>query len=206
MARYTGPKNKLARREGEDLGLKTVGGMSHTQLLRRLTIPPGMHGQKRVRRPSEYSLQLRQKQKTKRIYGIMEKQFKRYFVRAAKFKGATAVALLRFLETRIDNVVYRLGFTPTRAAARQLVTHGQVTVDGKKTTAPSYEVKPGNVITLSGKAFEIPVVKKLLDNKSVNLPSWLTRKGPLGKVEKLPEEKDFDETINKQLIVEYYSR
>ncbi len=206
MGRYTGPKNRLARREGIDLGLKTIGSKSHDNLMRRLTILPGMHGQKRVRRSSEYGKQLREKQKAKRIYGLMEKQFQRYYDRAAKYKGATGPTLLRFLETRLDNVLYRFSFAPTRAAARQLVSHGQVIVDGEKTTIPSIEVKPGNVITLNKKAFEIPAIKKLIDNKSFNIPSWLVRKGPVGKVERLPNESDIEENINEQLIVEYYSR
>ncbi len=165
MARNTGPKNRLARREGVDLGLKTVGTHAHDSLLRRLTILPGMHGQKKVRRLSDYGLQLREKQKAKRIYGILERQFKNYYEKAAKFKGATGPTLLRFLETRLDNVIYKLGFAPTRAAARQLVTHGHVTVDGKKVSIPSFEVKPDSVITLNQKTFEISAIKKMLDNK-----------------------------------------
>lgn len=206
MAREIGPKNRLARREGVDLGLKTVGSKAHASLLKRLAIPPGMHGQKRQRRLSNYGKQLREKQKAKRIYGVLERQFKKYYERAAKYKGATGPTLLRFLETRLDNTIYRLGFAPTRAAARQLVTHGHVILDGKKVTIPSYEVKVGDVITLNQKAFEIPSVKKLMANKSFNLPSWLNRKGPVGKVEKLPVETDFSENIDEQLIVEYYSR
>lgn len=206
MARYTGPRNRLARREGIDLGLKTVGTKAHSYLLKRLVIPPGMHGQKRLRRLSDYGKQLREKQKAKRIYGVLEKQFKRYYERAAKFKGATGPTLLRFLETRLDNVVYRLGLASTRALARQLINHGHVILNNKKVTIPSYEVHVGDVITLGKKAFEIPAVKKILADKSVNLPSWLSRKGPVGKVEKLPDETHFTENIDEQLIVEYYSR
>ena len=206
MARYTGPKNRLARREGVDLGLKTIGSGAHAALLRRLTILPGMHGQKKIRRLSDYGLRLREKQKAKRIYGILEHQFKKYYQKAAKIRGATGPTFLRLLETRLDNVIYRLGFAPTRAAARQLVTHGQVIVDGKKLSIPSKEVKPGEVITLAQKAFEIPAVKKMIDNKSLNIPSWFSKKGPVGKVERLPDEGDFAENINEQLIVEYYSR
>lgn len=206
MARDTGPKNRLARREGIDLGLKTVGSGSHASLLRRLTIPPGMHGQKKARRLSDYGLQLREKQKAKRIYGVLEKQFNKYFQRAAKYKGATGPTLLRFLETRLDNVIYRLKFTPTRASARQLVNHGHVVVDGKRVTIPSFEVKPGNVITLIQKSFEIPAIKKMTENKSINVASWLSKKGPVGKVDKFPEDIDFSEPIDERLIVEYYSR
>lgn len=206
MARDTGPKNRLARREGADLGLKTVGSNAHASLLKRLAIPPGMHGQKRMRRLSDYGKQLREKQKAKRIYGVLERQFKKYYERAAKIKGATGPTLLRFLETRLDNVIYKLGFAPTRASARQLVAHGNVIVDGQKMTIPSCEVKPGNVITLKQKAFEIPAIKKLISNKSLNIVSWLSKKGPVGRVERLPDGKDFEENIDEQLIVEYYSR
>lgn len=206
MARNTGPKNRLARREGVDLGLKTVGSRSHTSLLRRLTTPPGMHGQKRSRRSSDFGIQLREKQKAKRIYGILERQFSRYYDRAAKYKGATGPTLLRLLEIRLDNVIYRFGFAPTRNSARQLITHGHVILDGKRVSIPSYEVKIGNVITMDKTAFEIPAVKKQLDNKSLNIPAWMIKKGPVGKIEKLPEESDYLENINEQLIVEYYSR
>lgn len=206
MGRYTGPKNRLARREGIDLGLKTVGSKSHDSLLRKLTVPPGMHGKKRTRRLSEYGKQLREKQKAKRIFGVMERQFQRYYNRAAKYKGATGPTLIRFLELRLDNIIYRFGFAPTRAAARQLVTHGHIIVDGKKISIPSFEVKPGNVITLDTTALEIPAIKKVIDNQSLNIPAWLNKKGPVGKVEKLPGESDFAENINEQLIVEYYSR
>ncbi len=206
MARNLKPKNRLARREGIDLGLKTIGSKAHASLLRRLTIPPGMHGQKKLRRFSDYGRQLREKQKAKRIYGILEKQFKNYYERAAKYKGATGPTLLRFLETRLDNVVYRLGLVPTRAAARQLVTHGHVLVNNKKLNIPSYEVKVGDVVSLVPKALEIPTVKKMLSNRSINLPAWLLREGPVGKIVKLPQENDFVEDIDEQLIVEYYSR
>lgn len=206
MARYTGAKNRLARREGADLSLKTVGSAAHASLLRKLAIPPGIHGQKRVRRMSDYGIQLRAKQKAKRIYGLLEKQFRRYYVQAAKHKGATGTTLLKLLETRLDNVVYRLGLAPTRASARQLVSHGHVLVDGKKLSIPSSQVKVGSQVTLDSKAFEIPSIKKLSVNKSINIPAWLVKKGPVGKVERAPQESDFTEDINEQLIVEYYSR
>lgn len=206
MARYTGPKNRLARREGMDLGLKTVGSNSHNSLLRKLTIPPGMHGLKRTRRMSDFGKQLREKQKAKRMYGILERQFKNYYEKAAKFKGATGSTLMRLLETRLDNVVYKLGFAPTRASARQLITHGNVILNGKKVTIPSFDVKVDMVITMNQKAFEIPAVKKLLDDKSVNIPKWLSKKGPVGKVTRLPEDSDSEANIDEQLIVEYYSR
>lgn len=206
MARYTQAKNRLARREGVDLGLKTLGSKAQASLLRRLTIPPGMHGQKKVRRLSDYGKQLREKQKAKRMYGIYERQFKKYYQKAAKIKGATGPTLLRLLETRLDNVIYKLGFAPTRAAARQLINHGHVIVDGKIMSIPSNEVQPGNVITLKQKAFEIPAIKKAIDNKSLNIPAWLSKKGPVGRIDRLPKEGDLEENIDEQLIVEYYSR
>lgn len=206
MARDTSPRNKLARREGVDLGLKTEGSKAHESLLRRLNIPPGMHAQKRMRRPSDYGIQLREKQKAKRMYGVMERQFQRYYKKAAKYKGATGETILRLLETRLDNVIYRLGFTPTRASARQLITHGHAVVDGQKESIPSFEVKKGNVVTLSQKAFEIPAIKKSMENKTFKPPAWLTKSGPVGKVKEIPTKDDFNESIDERLIVEYYSR
>ncbi len=206
MSRYTGPKNRLARREGIDLGLKTVGSKSHSNLLKRLTVPPGAHGQRKMRKRSDYGKQLREKQKAKRIYGVLEKQFSNYYKKAATFRGATGPTLLRLLETRLDNVIYRLGFTPTRNQARQLVAHGHVIVNDRKSSVPSMEVTPGCVISLKQKSMEIPSVKKMFESKSFITPGWLSRKGPVGKMDKLPQGEDFKEDINEQLIVEYYSR
>lgn len=206
MARYTGPKNRLARREGIDLGQKTVGSKTHATLLRRLNVPPGMHGPKGRTRQSSYGLQLREKQKVKRIYGLLERQFRKNFNRAKKWRGNTGEKLLEFLERRLDNVLYRLSLAPTRAAARQLVTHGHVFVDNDKVSIPSYLTTEGEVITLKSKAMEIPAVKKMLEEKSAKLPDWLNRKGPAGKVVRVPVRSDVTEDINEQLIVEYYSR
>lgn len=206
MARYTGPRNKLSRREGIDLGLKTVGSTAHSQLLRRLKIIPGQHGQKGRRKPSEYALQLREKQKVKRMYGILEKQFKKYFDKATQEVGNTGEALLQILERRLDNVLYRLGLAPTRAFARQLVTHGHVIVDGKKVNIPSYQVRPNQVITIKQKMLTNPVVKKLLEVKDAPIFDWLERKGPVGRVVRIPKRDDVRETISEQLIIEFYSR
>ncbi|MBM3283910.1 30S ribosomal protein S4, partial [Candidatus Gottesmanbacteria bacterium] len=137
MARYTGPRNRLARREGADLGLKTPGSAAQSSLLRRLKIIPGKHAQRRIRKLSDYGLQLREKQKAKRIYGIMEKQFRKYFEKASKEKGNTGEMLLTLIERRLDNVLYRLGLAPTRAAARQFITHGHILVNEKKVNIPS---------------------------------------------------------------------
>lgn len=206
MARYLGPKNKLARREGVDLGLKTPGTAAHASLLRRLNILPGIHGQKRRKKPSDFALQLREKQKAKRIYGVLERQFRRYFENALKKKGATGEALLQLLETRLDNVVYRLALAPTRAAARQLVSHGHVQVNGKNVTIPSYLVKKGEVITISEKTTKIPAVAKILMDKNPHLPVWLERSGPAGRILKVPSREEIETDLNEQLIVEYYSR
>lgn len=206
MARYTGPKNRLARRENLDLGLKTVGSKSHANLLKRLGIPPGMHGTKGRRKVSDFGTQLREKQKVKRLYGVLERQFRKAFDRAKKWKGNTGEKLLEFMERRLDNVIYRIGFAPTRAMARQLVSHGHVAIDGKKVNIPSYLVTPNEVITLQQKTMEIPAVKKMLDDKSFHTPEWMERKGPVGKVVRLPLRGDVTEDINEQLIVEHYSR
>lgn len=206
MARYTGPKNRLARRENVDLGYKTVGSKSHARLLKRLNVPPGMHGQKGKRKTSDYGLQLREKQKVKRMYGLLERQTRRFFEMAKKWKGNTGDKFLQFLESRLDNTVYRLSLAPTRALARQLVSHGHVLVDGKKVNIPSYIVRNGQIITLSAKGLGVPAVVKMLENTTVSLPEWLERKGPVGKVLRLPERSDIKDDINEQLIIEFYSR
>lgn len=206
MARNTGPKNRLARREGVDLGLKTVGSHSHASLLRRLAIPPGQHGPKGKRKQSAFGSQLREKQKVKRMYGLLERQFRKNFDRAKKWKGNTGEKLLEFLERRLDNTVYRLGLAPTRSLSRQLVSHRHVLVDGKRVNIPSYLVVNNQVITLREKAMGIPAVKKMLDEKTFATPEWLTRQGPVGKIVRMPIRSDVTEDINEQLIVEHYSR
>lgn len=206
MARYTGPKNRLARREGMDFGIHTPGSHSQAQLLKRLNVPPGMHGQRGRRKISDFGLQLREKQKVKRMYGVLERQVRRFFEMARKWRGNTGDKFMEFMERRLDNVVYRMGFAPTRALARQLVNHGHVLVDGKKVTIPSFMVDAGNVITLSARAMEIPAVKKMIDDKSITLPEWIERKGPAGRIVRIPERRDIQEDINEQLIIEYYSR
>lgn len=206
MARYSGPKNKLARREVQDLGLKTIGSHAHASLLRRLNILPGSHGQKRRKKPSEFALQLREKQKARRIYGVLERQFRRYFNKALQKKESTGEVLLRLLETRLDNVVYRLNFAPTRAAARQLVSHDHVLVNNQKVNIPSYVVKKDDLITVSDKMLKNPAIAKLLEEKNPLLPGWLARKGPVGKMVKIPVRDEMETDINESLIVEYYSR
>ncbi len=202
MARYIGPKNKLARRANTDLGLKT----NPAKLSRRLNIPPGQHGRKGTKKLSSYGQQLREKQKVKWIYGVLEKQFRRYYEKATKNPASTGEELLRLLERRLDNVVFRLGLAPTRAAARQLVVHGQVKVNNLKLDRPSYQVKTGDVINLTDKALKIPYVAGVVAEKGKALPKWLTRQAAVGKVVAFPERKDIDADINENSIVEYYSR
>ncbi|MBN1168742.1 30S ribosomal protein S4 [Candidatus Woesebacteria bacterium] len=198
MARQAGPKDRLSRREGFDLFGKGAK-------LTRLTVPPGMHGPKGTRRKSQYNMQLREKQKVKRMYGVMERQFKNYIEKAFKSKGNTGESLLSLLERRLDNVIFRLGFATTRPAARQLVSHKHVLIDGKKVNIPSYSVKVGQTITITKKAQEIPAVRKQLQ-EDVNLPSWLRRKAIAGNIKKLPTINDIAEPISIQDIVEFYSR
>jgi len=199
MARYTGPKDRLSRREGVDL-------FGKGSKLTRLNVPPGVHGPKGVRNPSQYGKQLREKQKVKRLYGILEKQFKRYIAEAVKSKGNTGERLLTLLEKRLDNVIYRLGFAPTRFASRQLVSHKHVTVEGKKVNIPSFRVSVGQTVGLSDKALEIPFVKKLLQEKDLYVPTWLGKKVSFGKVLREPTREDIIEPISEQDIVEFYSR
>lgn len=198
MARYTGPKDRLSRREGFDL-------FGSGAKLTRIMVPPGQHGPKGVRKRSEFGRQLREKQKTKRIYGVLERQFKRYVARARKVRGNTGETLLTLLERRLDNIVYRLGFAPTRNSARQLVSHGHVKVNGVRVTIPSFEIDIGDTIELSARAAGIPPVAKLLSGKP-SLPDWLERKAIVGKVLRLPTRADIVEPIVEQDIVEFYSR
>lgn len=191
MARYTGPKDRLSRRENFDLF--GAGGK-----LTRLNVPPGMHGPKGVRGQSQYGRQLREKQKVKRIYGILEAQFKKYVAAALKSRGNTGEKLLMLLETRLDNIVYRLGFAPSRPAARQLVSHRHVLVNGQKVNIPSYSVKVGQTVSLASGVKEISI--------SAKLPAWLERKALVGRMVRVPKREDLVEPISEQDIVEFYSR
>jgi small subunit ribosomal protein S4 len=197
--RYTGPKDKLSRRENFDLfgaGAK----------LTRLQVPPGVHGPKGAKGSSQFGKQLREKQKVKRMYGIMEKQFEIYMNEAFKSEGNTGEALLVKLERRLDNIVYRLGFAPSRPFARQLVSHRHVLVNGKKVNIPSLQVAIGDTISLDGKGLNIPDVKKTLALEDFTVVAWLVRKAAIGKVERFPKREDISEAINEQDIVEFYSR
>lgn len=174
--------------------------------LTRLGVPPGVHGPKGTKGSSQYGRQLREKQKVKRMYGILEKQFSKYVNQAFKSKGNTGEKLLIILEKRLDNVVYRLDFAPSRPAARQFVSHRHVLVNGKRLNIPSYEVKIGDTITLSTKALNMPDVRKLLEIKEHKLPGWLKRKAAVGEVTREVKIEDITEPISMQDIVEFYSR
>jgi small subunit ribosomal protein S4 len=201
MARYIGPKNKLARKIGEDLGLKT----NALKVAKRLAILPGQHGAKGRRKISDYGKQLKEKQKVKYIYGILEKQLRRQYSEASKNPTATGSALLSLLERRLDNVVYRLGWSPTRAAARQLVNHSHIQVNGKKMNIPSYQVKLGDVINVRGRSTKSALLVETLKEAAPSV-QWLESKGAVAKVTKLPVREDVIEKIDEQQIVEYYSR
>jgi small subunit ribosomal protein S4 len=211
LARYTGPVCKLCRREGEKLFLKGERCFSPKCAFERRSYAPGMHGRQAQyrRKESDYALQLRAKQKARRVYGIQEAQFRRYFREAQRLKGLTGVNLLVMLESRLDNVVYRLGFASSRAQARQLLLHGHFEVNGRKTNIPSYLVKPGDIIAVRdysrGQAY-FKEVSQILDDSQV--PAWLSLDSAnlAGKVLDLPSRDEIDISLNEQLIVEYYSR
>lgn len=200
MARYTGPKHKLARREGINVLDKTS-----VSLQRRLNTPPGIHGAKGKRRLSEYGQQLREKQKLKAIYGILEKQLSNLVKKVQKEKGETGELLISLLETRLDNIIYRLGFANSRFQARQLVSHGHVLVNNKKVNIPSFHVRPHDVISLSPRTQQNPVFKKLVEEKIEVLP-YLERKAAVGKLSRMPKREDLEVPFSTQLIIEYYSR
>jgi len=200
MARYTGPKHKLARREGINLLEKTSAS-----LMRRLNIPPGVHGRKGKRRPSEFGQQLREKQKAKVMYGLLEKQFRKLVEHATSQKGDTEDILLSLLERRLDNVVYRLGLAKSRMMSRQFVTHGHVLVNGKKMTIPSYTVQEGDVITLDSKIQKNPDVIKVIEETKETL-GFLEKKGPAGKLVRMPIAEDLQVPFSTRQIIEYYSR
>jgi small subunit ribosomal protein S4 len=203
MGRYTGPKHKLSRREGVDLF-----GNGGESLQRRLSQPPGMHGKAAAysqRRRGDYDRQLREKQKVKRAYGLRERQFRRFYRMAQQAHDLTGPALLSLLERRLDNVVYRMGWARTRPQARQFVSHGHVLVNGRRVNIPSYLVNPEQTLTLRAKTQHIPEVQELLETPPP-VPEWLARNGAEGLIVRVPERQDIPETINEQLVVEFYSR
>lgn len=200
MARYTGPKHKLARREGINLLDKTSASLQ-----RRLNIPPGQHARKRKKRLSEFGQQLREKQKAKVTYGLLEKQFKKLFQYVETQKAETGELLIALLETRLDNVVYRLGFARSRAGARQLVSHGHVLVNDKKVNIPSYQVKVDDIISISSKTQKNSAILQVMEETKDFLP-YVERKGALGKLLRMPKKEDLEVPFDTQLIIEYYSR
>jgi small subunit ribosomal protein S4 len=206
MARYIGPKCKLSRREGTDLFLKS--GVRALDSKCKLETAPGVHGARRGRL-SDYGVQLREKQKVRRIYGILEKQFRNYYSEAARIKGATGENLLQLLEQRLDNVVYRMGFGVTRAEARQLVSHKAILVNGQSVNIPSYQVKPGDVVSIREKSANQLRIKNALDVAASRAPvAWVEvdSKKMEGKFSSLPERSDLSQDINENLIVELYSK
>ncbi len=196
MARYKGPKHRLARLEGVNILEKTSASLE-----RRLNLIPGIHGKKGKRKSSEYGLQLREKQKLKRIYGLLEKQFRKYVQEAQTKKINTEDALIQLLETRLDNIVYRLGFAKSRFQARQFVSHKHVLVNGKKINIPSYQVKEGDTVTID------PAITKIQEEKEEYATlSYVARKKDSGKVISLPNREEIANPVDYQLVIEFYSR
>ena len=207
MARYTGPKCKLARREGTDLFLKSARRSLDSKC--KLDTKPGQHGVKSGARMSDYGLQLREKQKLRRIYGLLERQFRRYFAEAARRKGSTGTNLLQLLESRLDNVVYRMGIGSTRAEARQLVGHCSITVNGKVLSIPSALVKAGDVVGVTDKAkAQLRIQDSLQLAEKVGFPSWVEVdvKKMSGSFKGAPDRSEFGQDINESLVVELYSK
>ena len=208
MARYIGESCRVCRREGEKLFLKGSRCYTDKCALSRRAYAPGQHGAKR-KKQSEYGTQLREKQKAKAFYGVLESQFRKYFEEAARSKGVTGTRLLQILESRLDNVVYRLGLATSRAQARQLVRHGHFEVNGHKVDIPSYLVKEGDVITLKETSRNLPKIKAVLEaNEGKNIPKWLDLDANTmqAKVVTLSSREDIDVEIKEHLIVELYSK
>jgi len=202
MSRYTGAKLKLARKVGEDLGLKS----NAAKTAKRIGVRPGQHGAKMRKKLSDFGVQLREKQRVKFTYGITEKQLERLFAEASKNPTATGDALLGLLERRLDNVIFRLGWTLTRAAARQLVAHSHVRVNDKKMNIASYRCNVTDVITLTNKGASIPSISEAIKADAAQVPVWLTAKQGTAQIKQLPERADITESLTMQLVVEYYSR
>jgi len=207
MGRYTGPKYKLSRREKQDLfgSPKSLMGKSPME---KKNYPPGEHGQSRRQKVSEYGIQLREKQKIKRIYGLFEKQFRNLFEKANRQKGITGDNLVKLLERRLDNVVYRLGLAPTRVAARQLVGHRHVLVNGKHVNIPSYVVNPGDEIRIRDKSKKMDAIHNSIKRVRDNQFSWLTidKASLSGTFVQIPERSEVPLNANEQLVVELYSK
>ncbi|MGC3978811.1 MAG: 30S ribosomal protein S4 [Paludibacteraceae bacterium] len=201
MARYTGPKTKIARKFGEAI-------FGPDKVLSKKNYPPGQHGNSRRRKTSEYGIQLREKQKAKYTYGVLEKQFRNLYEKAKRTKGITGAILMQLLESRLDNIVYRLGMSPTRAGARQLVSHRHITVDSKVVNIPSYHVRPGQVIAIREKDKSMEVIVNSLAGFNHSKYPWIewTETSLSGVFLHIPEREDIPENIKEQLIVELYSK
>jgi small subunit ribosomal protein S4 len=207
VARYTGPKCKLSRREGTDLSLKSARRSLDSKC--KLDSKPGQHGRTSGARTSDYGQQLREKQKVKRMYGVLEKQFRRYFAEASRRKGNTGETLLQLLESRLDNVVYRMGFGSTRAEARQLVSHKAILVNGKAVNIPSYAVKLNDVVSIREKSkTQARIVESVTLAEQMGFPLWVNvdAKKMEGSFKSIPDRADLSQEINESLIVELYSR
>lgn len=208
MARYTGSSCKLCRREGEKLFLKGDRCYTHKCAVNRRAYAPGQHGQQR-KKLSEYGIQLREKQKARRFYGVLEGQFRKYFEMAARKKGVTGENLLQILESRLDNVVHRMGIASSRSEARQMVRHGHMTVNGGKVDIPSYLLKSEDVVAVKESSRKLPRFKELAEtSEGRTLPNWLEldRENLSGKVVKLPDREEIDLPVREHLIVELYSK
>ena len=201
MARYTGPKTKISRKFGEPI-------FGDDKVLAKKNYPPGQHGANKRRKSSEYGTQLREKQKAKYTYGVLEKQFRNLFEKASRMKGITGEIILQLLESRLDNIVYRLGIAPTRPAARQLVLHRHITVDGKVVNIPSYKVEPGQIVAVREKSKSLEVIADNLAGFNHSKYPWIEwdESAKAGKFLHLPQREDIPETIKEQLIVELYSK
>jgi small subunit ribosomal protein S4 len=208
VAKYRGPVCRLCRREGVKLFLKGTRCMTEKCAIERRSYPPGQHGQGR-QRVSEYSAQLREKQKLKRIYGLQERQFRNVFGKAERRKGITGEHLLKLLECRLDNVVYRLGFAASRKQARQMVSHGHILLNGRKTDVPAYIVKAGDVVEVRERSRQIPAVLSALEAvDGRGMPAWLAldRGSFKGTVQGMPTKEEIALPVNEQMVVELYSR
>ena len=208
MARYTGPVCRLCRREGMKLFLKGERCYTEKCGIEKRNMPPGQHGRRRASKMQGYGVQLREKQKVKRIYGVLEDQFRRYFEMADRTRGITGVTLLQLLERRLDNATYRMGFATSRAQARQLVRHGHFLVNGKKVDIPSYSLKAGDVVSVRQTSRENPAILHAVGEvKGRGIPEWISLEGELGaKVMSMPTREQINLPVQEQLIVELYSK
>jgi small subunit ribosomal protein S4 len=208
VARYIGALCRICRREGEKLFLKGDRCYTEKCAVERRKYPPGQHGQA-YRKLSDYGFQLREKQKVRKIYGLLEKQFRRYFYEAERRKGITGALLLQLMESRLDNIIYRMGFAPNRRMARQLISHGHILVNGKKVNLPSYEIKGGDIVEIKESSRGIPeIIDSFSKAEHRGIPAWveITAENLRGKVLHIPPREEIQLPVQEQLIVELYSK